>query len=162
MMVQSTLTSSDTAERLRGTAFVHLSPALYAREKKTVLPAAFVGLLLFIGGSLFAFFVLLPQALPILFSFQSEGLENLITFSEYFSFVTQLVLAMGLVLFVSLLAAAMVLALVWTLRAGWARLTGKPVTPWVMRMDPRTGINTAFRSTQRWSTAARGAPQGAR
>jgi Tat protein translocase TatC len=73
-----------------------LSPALYAREKKTVLPAAFVGLLLFIGGSLFAFFVLLPQALPILFSFQSEGLENLITFSEYFSFVTQLVLAMGL------------------------------------------------------------------
>lgn len=29
-MVQSTLSSSDTAERLRGTAFVHLSPALYA------------------------------------------------------------------------------------------------------------------------------------
>ena len=29
-MVQSTLTSSDTAERLRGTAFIHLSPALYA------------------------------------------------------------------------------------------------------------------------------------
>jgi Tat protein translocase TatC len=73
-----------------------LSPALYAKEKRTVLPAVFVGLLLFISGSLFAFFVLLPQALPILFSFQSEGLENLITFSEYFSFVTQLVLAMGL------------------------------------------------------------------
>ncbi|WP_349897176.1 4a-hydroxytetrahydrobiopterin dehydratase [Parafrigoribacterium soli] len=29
-MVQSTLSSSDTAERLRGTAFVHLSPALHA------------------------------------------------------------------------------------------------------------------------------------
>lgn len=75
--------------------------------------------------------------------------------------VRLVVVTMGLVLFVSLLAAVMVLALVWTVRAGWARLTGQPVTPWVMRMDPRTGFSTAFRSTQRWSTAARGAPQSA-
>ena len=38
------------------------------------------------------------------------------------------VVAMGVVLFLSLVAAVMVLALVWALRAGWARLTGKPVT----------------------------------
>ncbi len=75
--------------------------------------------------------------------------------------VRLVVVAMGLVLFVSLLAAVMVLALVWTLRAGWARLAGQPVTPWVMRMDPRTGFSTAFRSTQRWSTATRAAAQGA-
>ncbi|PIF91637.1 hypothetical protein CLU86_2571 [Acidovorax sp. 62] len=69
------------------------------------------------------------------------------------------VLAMGVVLFLSLLAAVLVLALVWALRAAWARLTGKPVTPWVMRMDPRSGFSTAFRSTQRWSTGGhRGAP----
>ena len=61
------------------------------------------------------------------------------------------VLAMGVVVFLSLLAAVLVLALVWGLRAAWARITGKPVTPWVMRMDPRTGFSTAFRSTQRWS-----------
>ena len=73
-----------------------LSPALYAREKKAVLPAVLVGLLLFVAGGAFAYFAILPQALPILFSFQSEGLENLITFKEYFSFVVQLVLAMGL------------------------------------------------------------------
>jgi hypothetical protein len=71
------------------------------------------------------------------------------------------VVAMGGVLFLSLLAAAMVLALVWVLRAGWARLTGKPVTPWVMRMDPRTGFSAAFRSTQRWSAGGRGAPGSA-
>ncbi|BEU97580.1 hypothetical protein ACDW_32850 [Acidovorax sp. DW039] len=65
------------------------------------------------------------------------------------------VLAMGVVLFLSLLAAVMVLALVWALRAGWARLTGRPVTPWVMRMDPRAGFDTVFRSTQRWSGGAR-------
>ena len=67
------------------------------------------------------------------------------------------VLAMGLVLFASLLVAALALALVWMLRAGWARLTGKPVTPWAMRMDPRTGFSTVFRSTERWSSGRRGA-----
>ena len=57
------------------------------------------------------------------------------------------VAAMGLVLFLSLLAAALVLALAWLLRALWARLTGRPVAPWVMRVDPRSG----FRSASRWS-----------
>lgn len=67
------------------------------------------------------------------------------------------VIAMGLVLFASLLVAALVLALVWMLRGGWARLTGRPVTPWAMRMDPRTGFSTVFRSTERWSSGRRGA-----
>jgi Tat protein translocase TatC len=73
-----------------------LAPALYAREKRAVVPALGAGLLLFCLGGVFAYVAILPQALPILFSFQSEGLETLITFAEYFSFVVQLVLAMGL------------------------------------------------------------------
>jgi Tat protein translocase TatC len=73
-----------------------LSPALYSREKKALVPGLCAGLVLFLAGAAFGYLVLLPQSLPILFSFQSEGLENLITFQEYFSFVVQLVLAMGL------------------------------------------------------------------
>ncbi|WP_019574965.1 hypothetical protein [Curvibacter lanceolatus] len=46
-----------------------------------------------------------------------------------------LLVAAALVLVLSLLAAMAVLALAWTLRAGWARLTGRPVTPWVRRFD---------------------------
>lgn len=65
------------------------------------------------------------------------------------------VVAMGLVVFLSLLAAALMLAAVWGARALWARLTGRPVTPWTMRMDPRAGWNTVYRSSARWS--ARGA-----
>ena len=61
-----------------------------------MIPALLVGMLMFVAGAAFGFLVLLPQALPILFSFQTEGLENLITYSEYFSFVVQLMLAMGL------------------------------------------------------------------
>lgn len=60
------------------------------------------------------------------------------------------VFAMGVLFFLSLAAAAAVLALVWGVRALWARLTGRPVTPWVMRMDPRTGWSTVYRSTARW------------
>lgn len=57
----------------------------------------------------------------------------------------------GLVVFLSLLLAALVLALSWGLRAVWARVTGRPVTPWVMRMDPRSGWSAVYRSSQaRW------------
>ena len=53
-----------------------------------------------------------------------------------------LLLAMGVVFFVSLLAAALVLALLWGLRALWARVTGRSVTPWAMPIDPRAGWTT--------------------
>jgi len=66
------------------------------------------------------------------------------------------VVVVGLVFFVCLLAMVAVLALAWGLRSLWARLTGRPVTLWVMRMDPREGWSTVYRSTARW-TAARGA-----
>ncbi|RYF00891.1 MAG: hypothetical protein EOO32_05830 [Comamonadaceae bacterium] len=69
------------------------------------------------------------------------------------------VVALGLVVFLSLLCAAALLAVVWSLRAVWARVTGRPVMPWAMRMDPRTGWSTVYRSTARWS--ARGAAAGA-
>lgn len=44
-------------------------------------------------------------------------------------------LAVGVVFFLSLLAVAAVLASVWALRMLWAKLTGQPVTPWVMPMQ---------------------------
>lgn len=72
------------------------SPALYSKEKKVVVPALLFGLLLFCAGAAFAFIYLLPQSLPILLGFQTEGIEILITFDNYFSFVVQLVVAMGI------------------------------------------------------------------
>ena len=52
--------------------------------------------------------------------------------------IRAVVVVAGLVIFLSLLAAVLVLALVWGLRALWARLTGRPVMPWTLRVDPRT------------------------
>ncbi len=65
--------------------------------------------------------------------------------------VRLLLVALGVVFFLSLLAAVLVLVAVWLVRAGWARLTGRPVTPWVMRMDPRSGFGTVFRAGERWT-----------
>ncbi len=68
------------------------------------------------------------------------------------------VVAVGVVFFLSLLTVAALLAVVWGARALWARVTGRPVTPWAMRMDPRTGWSTVYRSTARWSAAPGGGP----
>ncbi len=55
---------------------------------------------------------------------------------------------LGLVFAASLAVAVMLLAVVWGVRYGWARLTGKPVTPWVMRFNPGAGFDR-FRQAAR-------------
>lgn len=57
-------------------------------------------------------------------------------------------LVMGLVFAASLAVAVLLLAVVWGLRYGWARLTGQPVNPWVMRFNPRGGFDR-FRAAGR-------------
>ena len=73
-----------------------LSPALYEREKKTLVPALFVGLLLFLSGAVLSFVFVVPQALRVLLGFQQGAFATMITFENYFSFVMQLILALGL------------------------------------------------------------------
>lgn len=48
---------------------------------------------------------------------------------------------MGLVLAASIAVAALVVGSLWALRYGWARLTGQPVKPWVMRFHPGQGFD---------------------
>ena len=72
-----------------------------------------------------------------------------------------IVVATGVVVFLSVLAAAAVLALVWGARALWARLTGRPVTPWAMRMDPRAGWSSVYRGAAQ-QEESHSVPRGAR
>src|SRR6478736_1323283 len=67
-----------------------LSPALYLRERRIVVPALSVGVGLFLTGAVLAFVFVVPQALSVLFSFQTESLATMITFEKYFEFVVQL------------------------------------------------------------------------
>jgi len=74
-----------------------LSPALYEREKRFVIPILIAGLFLFVGGALMAYLWVLPTALKLLFSFQRPDLEFIITANEYFSFASLFILAFGVV-----------------------------------------------------------------
>src|SRR5919112_6812089 len=73
-----------------------LAPALYEREKKALVPSLFIGLLLFLTGAVLAFLYVVPQALRVLFSFQSEAIAPFITYDAYFGFVLQVTLALGI------------------------------------------------------------------
>jgi Tat protein translocase TatC len=73
-----------------------LAPALYAREKKALVPALFVGLVLFLTGMVLAYLFVVPQALRVLFSFQTEAIAPFITYDAYFGFVLQVTLALGI------------------------------------------------------------------
>ncbi len=73
-----------------------LAPALYEREKKALVPSLFVGLALFLAGATAAYLFVVPQALRVLFSFQTEAIQPFITYDAYFGFVMQVVLALGL------------------------------------------------------------------
>src|SRR3954447_2488323 len=73
-----------------------LAPALYQKEKRAVVPSLFVGLLLFLTGVVLAYLFVVPQALRVLFSFQTEAIAPFITYDAYFGFVLQVCLALGL------------------------------------------------------------------
>ena len=73
-----------------------LAPALYEREKRALVPSLFVGLILFLTGAVLAYLFVVPQALRVLFSFQSEAISPFITYDAWFGFVLQVVLALGI------------------------------------------------------------------
>lgn len=73
-----------------------LSPALYEKEKKAIIPALFVGMILFFVGAWLGFAIVVPKALSVLLNIQAGVFETMITYDRYFGFVMRLVLAFGL------------------------------------------------------------------
>lgn len=68
-----------------------------------------------------------------------------------------LLLVAGVVFAVSLAFAFLVLLAVWGVRMAWARLTGRPVTPFAMRFGPREAFQEMARRA-----AAPASPPGSR
>src|SRR5512138_2997038 len=77
--------------------YAYIDPALMPNERKLALRMGPFILLLFIGGMLFCYFLLLPNAVTFLTHFASEVFVNQLRASEYLSFVTTFILGMGLV-----------------------------------------------------------------
>jgi sec-independent protein translocase protein TatC len=72
-------------------------PALTAKEKRMLYPAASVSFGLFIVGVLFAYYCVLPPALDYFFNYSKAlNWKPLWSVREYFSFTTQFVVSFGL------------------------------------------------------------------
>ncbi len=76
-------------------AFV--APGLYEKEKRWFLAVVLFSSLLFICGLLFAYFVVFPFAFKFLLSYAGPRLRPFISMNSYFSLVTRLLIAFGLV-----------------------------------------------------------------
>ncbi len=72
-----------------------ISPGLYPREKKYVIPFVLTSTLLFFGGILFAYFLALPPAFGFFVEFSSDTLRPMFTMREYLSFTLKFLLAFG-------------------------------------------------------------------
>jgi len=77
--------------------YAYIDPALRPHERRFLLTLGPFALILFVVGMAFCYFVLLPSSIKFLINFGSEVIENQLRASEYISFVTTFILAMGLV-----------------------------------------------------------------
>ncbi len=76
-------------------AFV--APGLYSQERRYVVPFVFFSSLLFLGGTLFAYYVVCPLGFKFLLGFAANNIQPMLAIKEYFSFSTKLLLAFGFV-----------------------------------------------------------------
>jgi sec-independent protein translocase protein TatC len=74
-----------------------LAPALYAHEKRVVIPVLVAMVALFLSGVALSYFVVLPLTLQFLMSIESTALTPLISATEYFDFAISMCVAFGVV-----------------------------------------------------------------
>jgi sec-independent protein translocase protein TatC len=74
-----------------------LAPALHRHEKRVVVPVILGAVGLFVAGAALAWYFVLPMTLHFLSALGDESFDQMITVSEYFGFVSSMVLAMGAV-----------------------------------------------------------------
>lgn len=74
-----------------------LSPALEKEEKRAILPALYLGLVLFIAGVALAYFAALPVTLEFFQGFMTESLVGQLEINNTMGFVVKMLLAFGVV-----------------------------------------------------------------
>jgi sec-independent protein translocase protein TatC len=74
-----------------------LSPALEKDEKRAIMPALYLGLLLFIAGVALAYFAALPMTLAFFKGFLTASLEGQLEINATLGFIVKLLFAFGVV-----------------------------------------------------------------
>ncbi|MBI5049213.1 MAG: twin-arginine translocase subunit TatC [Deltaproteobacteria bacterium] len=74
-----------------------IAPGLHEKERKWVWPIVFSSSVLFMGGVIFGYFLVLPFGYSYFLSFSTDTIKPMLSMDEYFSFTTKFLLAFGLV-----------------------------------------------------------------
>jgi sec-independent protein translocase protein TatC len=78
-------------------AYAFVLPALSPSEKRVIVPFVLMVPVLFVAGVVFGYYIVLPAALKFLLNFNDTVFNNNIRASDYYSFVTLTLMAMGIV-----------------------------------------------------------------
>jgi len=74
-----------------------LSPGLYDKEKKILLPLILTAFLCFLLGGIFAYTIVLPFSLDFFASMITADIQNNFSINYYFSFVLSLIIGAGII-----------------------------------------------------------------
>ena len=74
-----------------------ISPGFMENERKYALPFLITGIVSFVIGLLFCYFIVLRYALTFLFTYKTANLVPMISIGSYFDFVMKFMLAFGLI-----------------------------------------------------------------
>ena len=77
--------------------YAYVLPAFSDAERRTITPLLLLAPLLFIGGVLFAYFVVMPPAIAFLTDFNDDVFNNQLRAREYYSFFATMMIALGLI-----------------------------------------------------------------
>src|SRR3954453_17934413 len=77
--------------------YAYVLPAFSPNERRVALPLMLMVPFLFVGGAVFAYFVVIPAALKFLLHFNTDQFHVQIRARDYYSFITLTLLSVGVV-----------------------------------------------------------------
>ena len=84
--------------------YAFVMPGLYPRERRYVAPIILMTMVCFLAGAAFAYYLIIPVGLKFLLGLATPDIVPQLAIGEYMSFVTQIMLAFGLVFEMPVLA----------------------------------------------------------
>ena len=77
--------------------WLFVSPGLTKSEKRTIAVSLFIGGIFFVLGVIFSYLIILPIMLQFFMGFQIEQIEEMISFSNYLTFIINTLLSFGII-----------------------------------------------------------------
>ena len=77
--------------------WMFISPGLYSKEKKFILPLVFLSLMFFTIGSSFGYFIVFPYGFEFFLAFSNDSIQAMPSMKEYLGFASKMLLAFGFV-----------------------------------------------------------------